>query len=138
MRRRYPLRLDSDLYNQLRNELVAWKKVRGRKFSMNDLLLEKVGRKLEPAPWPDAEPAGELPASHLTSVSDPISDFAGGAREMRTGMPPPPKFEPEPPAVAPAVDEFAQPTTTEPEPVAAPTEEDELTCDKKEEPSDAH
>jgi len=132
--RKVTFRVDDDLVDKLKEELEAWRAVRGPKFSLNELCVEKLSRKMTPTLWPSVKevmpsgpdhspisvPAGghAEPAAEATSVSSPT-----------TGMPPPPRFEESEPS---QVETLA---TVEPEAVAVA--DDDLLCERPEAADDA-
>jgi len=50
--KRVTIRLDNQVHAFLSSELVEWRKVRGPKFSLNDLCSEKLSQPLQITTWP--------------------------------------------------------------------------------------
>jgi hypothetical protein len=49
--KRVTVRLDTEVHQRLQTELVEWRKIRGPKFSLNDLCSEKLSYALPPTQW---------------------------------------------------------------------------------------
>jgi hypothetical protein len=106
-------RIPDRIYAQLRKELVEWKAVRGPRFSLNDLCKEKLGREAAPTLWPstsevirkEVPDAGPVRTESMGAEAGGHAEPAAISSAARTsvtvtssqsGMPPPPRFEPEP------------------------------------------